>query len=95
MRIFSYMIIVPVIAVSFCFCSSRSGSIDDSGELSIYGGSKKLSGSRTGFFHTEQINDRWWIIDPDGYVFISLGLNHVTSGVLLYDYNREENIKRL
>jgi hypothetical protein len=42
-----------------------------------YGGlaeadSKK--GKVTGFFHTEKIGGRWWLIDPHGHRFISVGL---------------------
>jgi hypothetical protein len=28
----------------------------------------------TGFFRTQKIKDRWWIIDPDGYPFIHKGV---------------------
>ena len=34
-------------------------------DLSTFGGCKKLSGKKTGFFHVEEINDRWWMIDPN------------------------------
>jgi len=30
---------------------------------------KKLTA--TGWFHTEKYNNRWWLVDPDGYVFFS------------------------
>lgn len=33
----------------------------------------------TGFFHTEQINGKWWLVDPDGHPFWSAGINHVNS----------------
>jgi len=66
-------------------------------DLSQYRGYKKLQGTKTGFFHVEKVNERWWIIDPEGYVFISFCLNHVVlhnsgSVDLLQDYNREKNI---
>ena len=34
---------------------------------SRYGGYLNKRVKSTGFFRTEQINDRWWLIDPDGY----------------------------
>lgn len=44
-------------------------------ELSRYGG--WASGPKvkaTGFFHARQIDGRWWLVDPEGYLFISVGL---------------------
>lgn len=43
-----------------------------------YGGWKELKGTVTGFFHTEKLGERWWIIDPDGQVFFSVGVNGVS-----------------
>jgi agarase len=42
-----------------------------------YGGWKKLRGKKTGYFHTQQIRGRWWLVTPDGYVFFSKGVCHV------------------
>ena len=42
--------------------------------LSNYGGWKADQSTATGFFRVEQRNDRWWIIDPDGYPFIHKGV---------------------
>ena len=36
-----------------------------------YGGWSKLKGMKTGFFHTQQIKGRWWLVTPEGNVFIS------------------------
>jgi len=30
----------------------------------------------TGFFHTEQVGERWWLVTPDGHAFYSHGVNH-------------------
>ncbi len=43
-------------------------------EISRYGGWKTTRRDATGFFRTERIGDRWWIIDPDGYPFIHRGV---------------------
>lgn len=37
--------------------------------LSVFGGYKTNRQEATGFFRTEKINGRWWIIDPEGYPF--------------------------
>ena len=31
----------------------------------------------TGMFRTEKWNGRWWLVDPDGHIFFSLGCNYV------------------
>ncbi|TAN62256.1 hypothetical protein EPN18_05050 [bacterium] len=46
-------------------------------ELDEFGGWKKIKGKSTGYFHTEIINNRWWIIDPAGYAFIAAGVDSV------------------
>lgn len=50
-------------------------------ERSTYGGWKKLHSTATGYFHTEKdCEGTWHIIDPEGYVFYSAGLNSVEKG---------------
>ena len=44
-------------------------------EVGQYGGWKTEQYTATGFFRTEKIDGRWWIIDPDGYPFIHRGVN--------------------
>jgi len=46
--------------------------------LDEFGGWTALQGHATGFFHTEQIEGQWWLVDPVGNVFFSLGVNAVT-----------------
>ena len=31
----------------------------------------------TGFFRTEQVNGRWWLVDPDGHLFFSIGVDSI------------------
>ena len=50
--------------------------------LSVFGGYKTNRQEATGFFRTEKINGRWWIIDPEGYPFhhravVALSLIHI------------------
>ena len=49
-------------------------------ELDQYGGWKKIKGTPTGFFHTEKIGERWWIITPDGNGYIIKGVQYMPSG---------------
>lgn len=46
-----------------------------------YGGWLKLKGRKTGFFHTEQIGGRWWLVTPEGNVFLAKGVDAVDLGV--------------
>lgn len=34
----------------------------------------------SGFFRTEHIDGRWWFVDPEGYLFLSHGVNCVSPG---------------
>ena len=31
----------------------------------------------TGFFHVQQVDGRWWFVDPDGHLFFSTGVNGI------------------
>jgi len=42
-----------------------------------YGGWLELKAKKTGFFHTEQIQGRWWLVSPEGNAFFSKGVDHV------------------
>ncbi len=47
---------------------------------SKYGGYLQAKGKVTGFFHTEKIDGKWWFVDPDGYLFLSHGVDCVSPG---------------
>src|ERR1039457_2324259 len=49
-------------------------------QYDAYGGWLKLQGRKTGFFHTEQIAGRWWLVSPEGNVFFSKGVCSVDAG---------------
>jgi hypothetical protein len=42
-----------------------------------YGGWLQLTGTKTGYFHTQQIQGRWWLVTPEGNVFFSKGVDNV------------------
>lgn len=48
-------------------------------ELSTYGGLKQDRRKVTGFFHAEKSGRRWWLVDPEGYPFIHVGVVAVAS----------------
>jgi hypothetical protein len=45
-----------------------------------YGGYKNTQARATGFFRVEQIDDRWWFVDPEGHLFLSTGINGTPGG---------------
>ncbi len=56
--------------------SLKPGSFD----YDKYGGYARTSARATGFFHVEQIDGRWWFVDPDGHLFYSTGVNGIGTG---------------
>ena len=50
--------------------------------LSRYGGWAQRRVKATGFFRTERIGGRWWLVDPEGCVFLSVGLCSVNTGTM-------------
>jgi hypothetical protein len=40
-----------------------------------YGGYLNTRAEATGFFRVEQIDGKWWFIDPEGHYFLSTGVN--------------------
>jgi hypothetical protein len=47
---------------------------------SQYGGRKDRRGKATGFFRAEKIRDRWWMVDPEGCLFLNVGVVSVSPG---------------
>ncbi len=41
---------------------------------SRFGGTKEVRFEATGYFRREKTEDRWWLVDPDGYGFFSNGV---------------------
>lgn len=48
--------------------------------INKYGSNMAFRTIATGFFRTEKINGRWYIIDPDGYPYIHKGIAAVSPG---------------
>lgn len=45
---------------------------------SKYGGYLNKRVNATGFFRTEKVDGRWWFVDPEGYLFLSVGVDCIT-----------------
>ena len=48
--------------------------------LSTYGGRLDRQVDATGFFHARQIEGRWWLVDPDGCLYLHVGVVAVSPG---------------
>lgn len=51
---------------------SELAKAEDSG-FCQYGGWRESKRRATGFFRVEQVDGRWWFVDPDGHLYLSLG----------------------
>jgi len=51
--------------------------IPEDAPLDRFGGLASKQEKASGFFRTERIDGRWWLVDPDGGRFISRGMNSV------------------
>ena len=75
----------------FCLLLLIAGTSAHAEDLDGYGGFTDIKGEKTGFFHTQKIDDRWWLVTPDGHGFFGIGLSHpVTSfseGAVTFAYN--------
>lgn len=48
--------------------------------VNIYGSRTDQKSKATGFFRTELIHGRWWIVDPEGYLNICRAVNDIQTG---------------
>lgn len=65
---------------------------------SKYGGYKQKRVNGTGFFRTQKIDGRWWLVDPEGYVFLTTGCcceNINNGGEIFYAEHRQTLYKEL
>lgn len=63
--------------------ASQTSSFPDN--WSKYGGWKAKKFGATGFFRTHHDGKRWWLVDPEGYAFVSVGVDCIganASGVV-------------
>lgn len=48
--------------------------------LDRFGGLVDRKEKATGFFHTAKVGDRWWLVDPDGGLFVHVGVDSISMG---------------
>lgn len=51
-----------------------AGKIQLDADLSRFGGMTSRKEKATGFFHTAKIDGRWWLVDPEGGLFVHRGI---------------------
>jgi hypothetical protein len=61
----------------------------DTLSIDSYGGCEKWKFRATGYFRLERASDRWWLVDPDGNGFLTVGLNHIDESNLKYPHNAD------
>jgi hypothetical protein len=57
-----------------------------------YGASSALSSTASGYFRTQYVNDKWWLVAPNGNLFLSMGINHLfpsSVGSLSYQHSSD------
>ncbi|MEM7143827.1 MAG: hypothetical protein AAF591_01750 [Verrucomicrobiota bacterium] len=87
-----FLVITVVVS---CLASAPAFTAD----LDRYGGFADLKGEKTGFFHTERIDGRWWLVTPEGNAFWGMGIAHPITGftqsavTFVYDGDQEAWLK--
>jgi agarase len=66
---------VKYLAITMLACAAMAQAAADT---DAYGGWTKLKGEKTGYFHTQQIDGRWWLVTPEGNAFFSKGVDNVS-----------------
>src|SRR6185295_2217752 len=55
-----------------------------------YGGYEAAKAKATGFFRVEKIEGKWWFVDPDGHLFLSIGSDSIGTSVVTPTAGREQ-----
>lgn len=61
-------------------------------KLDKYGGRTDLHAPATGFFYPQKVDGRWWLIDPEGNLFIHTAIAGVYVGLSEYSRNKALDI---
>ena len=64
-------------------------------DRSVYGGWTRKRLTKTGFFHTEKDDRRWWLVDPEGFAFISIGIDVIGGDRGCYIKDLEQTLEWL
>ncbi|MBZ0258285.1 beta-agarase [bacterium] len=68
-----------LIIFALCFFNRHSYAQITDSDFNQYGGWKAIQEEAKGHFHLKEINGVWWMVDPEGNVFLSIGVNHIAS----------------
>jgi hypothetical protein len=60
-----------------------------------YGGFKNTKAHATGFFRVEKIDGKWWFVDPDGHLFLSMGSDVIQPAMMTRTQGRESFFESL
>ena len=61
--------------------ASKKTAKRDASKYSQYGGTRAVQFESTGFFRTHHDGKRWWLVDPQGYAFYSVGIDIIGPGI--------------
>ncbi len=64
-------------------------------KLCRYGGFTNATAKATGFFRVEKIEGRWWFVDPDGHLFLSVGCDVIRPEMVTRQAGRTAFFKAL
>jgi hypothetical protein len=62
------------------FLSDTLGTVTTTSEIGTYGGWIDKNVGATGYFHTKQVDSVWYLVDPEGYLFYTVGVTTVDTG---------------
>lgn len=54
--------------------------VTSNAELSQYGGNLNSRTTATGYFQIKKVKDCWYLVDPDGYLFFTVGICSIVKG---------------
>ncbi len=60
-----------------------------------YGGFKNTKARATGFFRVEKMDGKWWFVDPDGHLFLSMGSDVIQPVMVTRTQGRESFFESL
>jgi hypothetical protein len=60
---------------------------DGRDDFNRYGSYKYLRTDSTGFFYVKEIDERWWVIDPDGYAGINMAVGPIPATRIQDNYD--------
>jgi hypothetical protein len=60
---------------------------DGTDDFTYTGMYKHLRTDSTGFFYVKKIDDRWWMVDPDGYAGINMAVTSFTGASIQNNYD--------